>query len=234
MCGRFMLKSPVDEIASFFGIDPSSALHPRYNIAPSQEAAIIRSTSGGGRRLAFATFGLVPHWAEDPKVGYKMINARAETIDSLPSFRDAYRRRRCLVPADGFFEWQIVDATGQGPKQPYSIRRVDEKPFAFAGIHERWEAKHGGRIIESFAIVTTQANRTLAAIHPRMPVVLDAERGEQWLDTSIDGCALLKPCPEDWLVATMVGTRVNKPANDDPSVLEPTDRPITPAQGSLF
>jgi putative SOS response-associated peptidase YedK len=229
-----MLKTPIGEIAELFGIDASPAVPPRYNIAPSQEAVIIRNLSKGGRELAFAHFGLIPPWAADPRVAYKMINARGETVDRLPSFREAYRKRRCLVPTDGFFEWQTVDPSGRGPKQPYAIRRVDEKPFAFAGIHEHWQSKDGARRIESFAIVTTEANRTLAPIHPRMPVVLDAKAGERWLDTSIDGRALLKPCPEDWLSTTMIGTRINRPAIDDPSVLEPADRPMTPAQGSLF
>lgn len=229
-----MLKTPIDEIADLFGLDTSPALRPRYNIAPSQNTAIIRNTSQGGRELALAHFGLVPHWADDPKVAHKMINARGETVDRLPSFRDAYRKRRCLVPADGFFEWQTIDPSGKGPKQPYAIRRVDEKPFSFAGIHERWQSREGARTIESFAIVTTVANQTLAHIHPRMPVVLDAENGERWLDSSIDGRVLLKPCPEDWLSATMIGARINRPAIDDSSVLEPASRPITPAQGSLF
>jgi putative SOS response-associated peptidase YedK len=229
-----MLKTPVDEIIDLFGLDASPALHPRYNIAPSQDAAVIRMTPTGKRELILAQFGLVPHWADDPKVGYKMINARGETVDRLPSFRDAYRKRRCLIPADGFFEWQAVDAAGKAPKQPYAIRRVDKMPFAFAGIHEHWRSREGGRSIESFAIVTTEANRTLAPLHPRMPVVLDRDAGERWLDASIDGRPLLRPCPEDWLSATMIGARINRPAHDDPSVLEPPDRPITPAQGSLF
>lgn len=234
MCGRFMLKTPIGEIADLFGLDAVPALQPRYNIAPSQGAPIIRTTENGGRELALSHFGLIPHWADDPKVGYKMINARGETVDRLPSFRDAYQKRRCLIPTDGFFEWQTVDPMGKGPKQPFAIRRPDGKPFAFAGIHERWRSRDGARMIESFAIVTTEANRTLAPIHPRMPVVLAREACDLWLDTAKDGRPLLKPCPDDWLKATMIGPRINRPANDDPSVLEPVDCPIAPAQGSLF
>lgn len=237
MCGRFMLKSSLAEIADLFGIDQRPNLRPRYNIAPTQETAIIRGGSDHGlvdRELAMACFGLVPHWADDPKVSYKMINARGETVHRLPSFRDAYQKRRCLIPTDGFFEWQATDPSGKAPKQPFLIRRPDEKPFAFAGIHERWCAKNGAQTIESFAIVTTSANRTLAPIHHRMPVVLAPEACDLWLDPSSDGRPLLKPCPDDWLEPVMIGPRINKPANDDPSVLETVDRPITPAQGSLF
>ena len=229
-----MLKTPIDEIVDLFGLDASPALLPRYNIAPSQDAAIIRRSDNGGRELALAQFGLVPHWAKDPKVGYKMINARGETVDRLPSFREAYRKRRCLVVTDGFFEWQTVDITGKGPKQPFVIRRPDERPFAFAGIHECWRSQDGKRRIESFAIVTTTANARLAPIHPRMPVVLPAEAYEPWLNPSADGRSWLRPCPDDWLTAVMVGQRINRPAHDDPSVLEPADEPLTPAQGRLL
>ncbi len=234
MCGRFMLKAPIGEIADLFGFEPGPPLRPRYNIAPSQDALILRRSDDGEREPALAHFGLIPHWADDPKVGYKMINARGETVDRLPSFRDAYRKRRCLVPADGFFEWRTVDPAGKGPKQPYWIRRPDETPFAFAGIHEHWRSKDASRTIESFAIVTTEANRTLAPIHPRMPVVLAPEAFDLWLDPNRDGRPLLAPCPDDRLEPVMIGPRINRPAHDDPSVLRPVDRPITPAQGSLF
>ena len=234
MCGRFMLKTPIEEIADLFGLQDTRLLPPRYNIAPSQDAAIIRRAEGGERRLDLAHFGLVPHWAEDPKVGYKMINARGETVDRLPSFRGAYRQRRCLVPTDGFFEWQTIDPSGKGPKQPFAVRRPDERPFAFAGIYERWRSNDGARSVESFAIVTTEANRTLSPIHPRMPVVLAPEAYDLWLDPSSDGRSLLKPCPDDWLQPVMIGLRINLPTHDDPGVLEPSTSPITPAQGSLF
>ena len=234
MCGRFMLKTPIEEIADLFGLDATPVLPPRYNIAPSQNAAIIRSTEQGKRRLSLAQFGLIPHWAKDPKVGYKMINARGETVDRLPSFREAYRRRRCMIPTDGFFEWQTVDPSGKGPKQPFAIRRSDERPFAFAGIYEHWRSKDGARSIESFAIVTTEANRTLSPIHQRMPVVLAPEAYDLWLDPTSDGRKLLQPCPNDWLQPIMIGLRINRPAHDDPGVLEPATNPITPTQGSLF
>jgi putative SOS response-associated peptidase YedK len=163
-----------------------------------------------------------------------MINARGETVDRLPSFREAYHKRRCLVPTDGFYEWQTVDPAGKGPKQPFVIRRPDQRPFAFAGIHERWRSRDGGRSIESFAIVTTAANHRLASIHPRVPVVLPPEAHDHWLDASADDRSLLRPCPDDWLSAVMIGPRINRPAHDDPSVLEPVDKPVAPAQGRLF
>jgi putative SOS response-associated peptidase YedK len=229
-----MLKTPIDEIADLFGLTTSPPLHPRYNIAPSQDAAMIKIAENGDRELVMAHFGLIPHWADDPKVGYKMINARSETVDRLPSFRDAYRKRRCLIPTDGFFEWKTMDSTGKGPKQPYVIRRPDEKVYAFAGIHERWRSKDGSRVIDSFAIVTTEANRTLAPIHPRMPVVLGPDVYEIWLDSDRDGRPLLKSCPDDWLDTQMISLRINSPRHDDPSVLTPIDRPVIPTQGSLF
>lgn len=233
MCGRFMLKSSIDEIASLFDIDQRPNLRPRYNIAPTQETAIIRRTPEG-KELSMARFGFVPRWADDPKIAYKMINARGETVHRLPSFRDAYQKRRCLIPTDGFFEWQTVDSSPKAPKQPFWIRKPEENLFAFAGIHERWQSKDGTKTIESFAIVTTSANRTLTPIHHRMPVVLADEAFDLWLDLDRDPAPLIKPCPDDWLDPVMIGERINKPVNDDVKVLEPVDAPVTPAQGSLF
>lgn len=242
MCGRFMLKSSIEALHRLFDVEQRPNLRPRYNIAPSQDVAIVRRLAGqqaGANKtaceLASVRWGLIPSWAEDPNVGYKMINARAETVDRLPSFRDGYRKRRCLIPADGFFEWKAsADKGSRAPKQPYLIRRYDQKPFAFAGLHECWQAPSGERAIESCTIVTTTANRKLASIHHRMPVILCEKDYESWLDPTIEGGALLGPCPEDWLETVMIGDRINKPAHDDPSVLEPIDRPIEPAQGSLF
>ncbi len=236
MCGRFLLKSPIDELQTLFEFEQRPNLRPRYNIAPSQDVAIVRPRDdGSGRELTSVRWGLVPAWAEDPNVGYKMMNARGETVDRLPSFRDAYRKRRCLIPADGFYEWKAsAEADKKAPKQPYLIRRGDEKPFAFAGLFERWQAKGSGRVIESCTIVTTSANRKLAPIHHRMPVILDKKDFSTWLDPSSDAGLLIGPCPEDLLETLMISDQVNKPAHDDPSLLEPIDTPITPAQGSLF
>ena len=229
-----MLKASIDEIARLFDIDQRPNLRPRYNIAPTQETAIIRTGGGTRRELAMLRFGFVPRWADDPKIAYKMINARGETVHRLPSFQDAYQKRRCLIPTDGFFEWQAMDSAGKAPKQPYWIRKPDGGLFAFAGIHERWQSKNGERTIESFAIVTTSANQRLSPIHHRMPVVVGDDAYAQWLDPTIDGRPLLKPCPDDWLEPVMINERINKPANDDASVLQQVDTPVAPAQGSLF
>lgn len=236
MCGRFLLKSPIDELQTLFEFDQRPNLRPRYNIAPSQDVAIVRSRADEPR-LEFASvrWGLIPSWAEDPNVGYKMINARGETVDRLPSYRDAYRKRRCLIPTDGFYEWR-VSAKGDKntPKQPFLIQRRDKRPFAFAGLYERWQGKGGDRVIESCTIVTTQANQKLAPIHHRMPVILAKKDFPAWLDPTIDAGKLIGPCPDDWLETVMISDRVNKPAHDDKHVLEPIDAPIQPAQGSLF
>ena len=184
MCGRFMLKSSIDELQRLFDFEQRPNLRPRYNIAPSQDVAIVRPAAetgqGGGfagRELASVRWGLVPSWAEDPNVGYKMINARAETVHRLPSYRDAYKRRRCLIPADGFFEWKAPsDGSNKSPKQPFLIRKADGKAFAFAGLHEQWQPGEETGAIESCTIVTTTANLKLASIHHRMPVILAGER----------------------------------------------------------
>jgi putative SOS response-associated peptidase YedK len=164
-----------------------------------------------------ARWGLVPYWAEDVKIGNRLINARAETIERTPAFREAYRRRRCLVPADGFFEWRKEGKT----RQPLLIRRKDQAPFAFAGLWERWR-QPDGQILRSCSIVTCPANALVAAVHDRMPVILDPGDFERWLDPeATDGRTLLHPCPDDWLEAYEVSPRVNSPANDDPECITP-------------
>lgn len=239
MCGRFLLMSPIEALQKLFEIKQRPNLRARYNIAPSQDVAIVRRSTDvedrAARELVSVRWGLIPSWAEDPKISYKMINARSETVDRLPSYRDAYRKRRCLIPADGFFEWQAnAGKDSKAPKQPFLIRRRDRAPFAFAGLYERWQAPNAGRVIETCTIVTTLANQCLAPIHHRMPVILGEGDYESWLDPKTDGKPLLGPCPDDWLETVMISDRINKPAHDDPGVLEPIDRPIEPAQGSLF
>jgi len=234
--------SPIEVLQKLFDFRQRPNLRARYNIAPSQDVAIVRrlaerqpGVDKTERELASVRWGLIPSWAEDPKVSYKMINARAETVDRLPSYRDAYKKRRCLIPADGFFEWKASNGKNRkAPKQPYLIRRRDQEPFAFAGLYEHWRAPNSERIIETCTIITTTANQGLAPIHHRMPVILAEKDHESWLDPTVDGRALLGPCPDDWLETVMINDRINKPAHDDPSVLEPIDRPIEPAQGSLF
>ena len=165
-------------------------------------------------------WGLVPAWAEEPKVGGQMINARAESAATKPVFREAFRRRRCLVPADGFYEWKKLTSG----KQPYCIRGRDHQPFAFAGLWERWLGSDAYPPIESFTILTTEPNALLRPLHDRMPVILDPGDFDLWLDPAIGEPdrlrRLLSPFPDDRLVAYPVSTRVNRPANDDPSCLE--------------
>jgi len=216
-----------------FGVAESPNLMARYNIAPTQAAAVVRLTpADGGRELVLLRWGLVPSWSKDPATGASPINARADTVAAKPSFRAAFRARRCLVPADGFYEWQ-APVSGKGPKQPYLIRRRASDPaqgtFAFAGLWERWQG--AGQTIESFAIVTTDANATLRPIHHRMPVILDPRDYAAWLDCdNMRAGDLLRPAPDDALVAVPISTRVNSVANDDPGVIEPVAVPAPMAE----
>jgi putative SOS response-associated peptidase YedK len=195
-------------------------LTPRYNIAPSQMILVGRLNRSGEREAAFLKWGLVPHWADDTKIGYQLINARAETIASKPSFRDAFRKRRCLVPADGFYEWQ---ARGR-VKQPYRFHRADGKPFLIAGLWERRE-RPGEEPLESCTLITTEANETLRRFHERMPLILDRSAAREWLTPEplapMIAERLLRPAPDDLLVFDAVSPRVNNPRVDDPSLIEP-------------
>ncbi|MGQ0677913.1 MAG: SOS response-associated peptidase [Rhodospirillales bacterium] len=227
MCGRFLLTAPVEALRRLFGVADSPNLMARYNIAPTQPAAVVRRKPGdGGRELVLLRWGLVPSWAKDPAIGANLINARADTLAAKPSFRAAYRKRRCLVPADGFYEWQAPEA-GKGPKRPYLIARRDGATFAFAALWEHW---HGaGQTIESFAIVTTDANAALKAIHHRMPAILEPRDYAEWLVPKNPRAGdLLKPAPDDALAASPISTRVNSVANDAPAVIERLPGPPDP------
>jgi len=231
LCGRFTLRARPEDVAEHFELDGELSLQPRFNVAPGQEVPIVRRDDGGGRRLEQRTWGLVPFWATDPAVGNRMINARSETVSEKPAFRQAVAKRRCLVPADGFYEW----ASGPAPKQPYWIGRADEGLFAFAGLFEDWHAE-ASDAIRSCTILTTTANATLAPIHHRMPVILAPSAYATWVDddpkSSGDRLALLAPCPDDWLRAHPVSLRVNSPRHDDPECLAPA--PPQPVQESLL
>ncbi len=229
MCGRFTLRAPAHDLAAAFGVDLRANLAPRYNIAPTQPVAVLRAGAAGAggdkalaRVLALLRWGLIPAWTRDPSIGARMINARAETLAEKPAFRAAYRARRCLVLADGFYEWRKpAEGEGRGAaKQPWFIHRADDAPFAFAGLWERWTGPDGAAI-ESCAIVTTEANARLAPIHDRMPVIVPPEAYDLWLDcrhgASERVAALLRPAPDDALVAHRVSRYVNAPANDDPA-----------------
>lgn len=233
MCGRYSLTSPVESVVRLFGLDGRPNLPPRYNIAPSQDVVVVRAEIGG-RELRFMRWGLVPSWAKDITIGQRMINARAETVAEKPSFRSAFKRRRCLIPADGFYEWQ---AQGKGPKQPYRIHREDGMPFAFAGLWEAWLSGEGDELL-TCTIITTESNRTLREIHPRMPAVLDPKNYSVWLEPTHGDAAslraMLAPAPEDWLVAYPVSTRVNNVRNDDADCIVPLDAPPQTGSGRLI
>lgn len=235
MCGRMIQMTPLEVLRQIFGFAGAPNLRPRYNLAPTQDAAVIRD-AGRGREIAVLRWGLVPAWAKDTSGAAKLINARSETAADKPSFRSALRQRRCLVPVDGFYEWQ---AAGDGRrKQPFVIRRPDHAPFALAGLWERWQGPEGA--LETFAVLTTAANRTLSALHERMPVVLAPDDWAVWLDPAAPApvvTGLLRPAPDDALVMRPVSQRVGGVANDDPSLMDPAapaPPPPEPRQASLF
>ena len=177
MCSRYFLDADGNVIAFTFAVTAHAELRKRFNIAPTQQAPIVRATKEGGRELAMARWGLVPYWAKDLSVGTKMINARSEGVEAKPAFKAAVEKRRCIVPATGFFEWKGVARM----KQPYAITLPDRHVFGFAGLWERWKPAEAGDAVETFAIVTTDANAVVAEIHDRMPVILPKEAEEAWL-----------------------------------------------------
>ncbi len=222
MCGRFTLRTPAHTLAKAFGVPELPNLRPRYNVAPTQDVpAVRRAGDGAARELAMRRWGLIPSWAREPGIGSRMINARAETVAEKPSFRSAFRRRRCLVPADGFYEWQ---KTPGGAKQPFHIHLEDDAPFAIAGLWERWQPPDG-EAIESCTLITTGANELLRPIHDRMPVILAPADYDAWLDPEPAPAeelkALLRPYPADEMTATAVGRQVNDARNDEPGCVEP-------------
>lgn len=214
MCGRFAFYSPTEATAALFGAEAAADLAPRYNVAPTQEIAAIRNDRDG-RELVPLRWGLVPFWAKDPSIGNRMINARAETIAEKPSFRAAYRKRRCVILADGFYEWRR-ETDG---KTPYYISLANADPLAFAGLWESWTDKSTGESLQTATIVTTAANTFMAPLHHRMPVVLVPETATGWLDSPDDVLsAYQETAPE--LRAWPVSRRVNSPANDDAELID--------------
>ena len=226
MCGRFTQRLPwreLDELLDLIGTPQN--LRPRYNVAPGQSIATVR-LADGGRRLSMLRWGLVPAWAKEPNIGYKMINARSETAHQKPSFRDAFKARRCLIPADGFYEWK----RGGKAKQPYLIGMKNGAGFVFAGLWESWRVPDGlaltgslsdlepGDTLETCTILTTEANAVLAPIYPRMPVILPAHAYDPWLAGE---AVPLAPYPADAMTFHPVSTLVNKPANDDERCVDP-------------
>ena len=209
MCGRYSLHSSPDVIALMFGLSAIPAYQPRYNIAPAAQALIIKQNGA-----AMVRWGLVPRWAKDvkgiPSTGAGMNNARAETVAQKPSFREAYRKRRCLIPANGFYEWKLEN----GVKQPYYVHPAGAELFAFAGLWEQWMD------LQTCAIVTIDANEKMAAVHDRMPVILDRKDYSRWL-AGEEG--LLHPCAPDAIDIRRVSRAVNNARNDLPELIEPED-----------
>ena len=236
MCGRFALTSTPEDLAQVFGLD-AVELSPRYNIAPQQDVATVTaSREGGDQQLSLRRWGLVPRWADDPRIGARLINARAETVASKPAFRDAFRRRRCLVPCDGFYEWR---RESDGTKQPYFIELAERAsgPFGMAGLFEAWVGP-GDEGFESCTVLTTEANATVAALHHRMPVILDPEDFAQWLDPGLSDPdrlePLLRPFPAEAVALRPVAPRVNDARIDDAECLAPYEPPAVSVQGVLF
>lgn len=220
MCGRYTNHTPAKIYAQIFnatldGIETP----PRFNIAPSDNVLACRVDADGKRKLVTLKWGLIPFWAKEPKIGYKMINARAETVATKPAFRAAFRHRRCLICADGFYEWK---PTKHG-KQPYHIRLIGGQPFAFAGLWEHWERED--QTIESCTVIVTDANELVNPIHDRMPMILSPDDYDRWLDptnaNSSELQQLLQPFPADEMESYPVGKAVNRAGLDEPRMIEP-------------
>jgi len=224
MCGRVIQSSGRLRYGIVEGMDMrDSRAHnypPRWNAAPGQELLVIRCNHETGVvSLDPLRWGLIPHWCQDPKGGHKPINAKCETVNRLPMFKDAYRRRRCILPVDGFFEWKAIK--GQRTKHPYAIAMKDGEPFGIGGLWENWKDPTLGEWIRTFVVITTDANELVAQIHDRMPLILTSSDYKRWLSDEPDPRDLLRPFPAEPMRMWPISTRVNKPENDDPSILEP-------------
>jgi|YelNatPaOPRAMG01_1025707.scaffolds.fasta_scaffold10031_5 putative SOS response-associated peptidase YedK len=223
MCGRYVLKTSMRQLQRIYGIPDddtsrSEEWRPRYNLAPSQDAPVVRVLAGQ-RRLDLLRWGLLPGWATDPTLALKLINARSETVATKPAFRGAFRSRRCIVPADGFYEWQA----GPSGKQPFYIHAADDSVLSLAGLWETWRSP-GGEVLETYAILTTEANAWMRPLHDRMPVILLGEAVDQWLDPASSAGALqslLKAPPEVSLKAYPVSRAVGAVKNDSAELIEP-------------
>ena len=218
MCGRFALIVDAAVLADVFDVDPPRQLQPRFNIAPTQTIPIVRAGKDDAREYSMVRWGLVPSWAKDDRIGARMINARGETVAEKPSFRSAVKSRRCLIPADGFYEWVRTESG----KQPHFIHFADRRPFAFAGLWERWHKGEGGPL-DTCTIITTTPNELIADLHDRMPVILPPDRFEEWLEpaplTPERLQEVLAPHPPEGMEAYPVSTYVNKPVNEGPECI---------------
>lgn len=223
MCGRYAIYGPISranrDSIEFLGEE--IVFHPTYNAAPTQNLPIFRVDSRRGRELTLLRWGLVPSWAKDPAIGTRMINARSETVTEKPAFRAAFRRRRCLVPMSGFYEWQRAG----GRKVPHFVRLLNAEIFAAAGLYESWPGNDGEEPVESYTILTTAANELMRALHDRMPVLLHERDYEAWLDPKNEKTATLSglfaPFPAEEMRAYAISTRVNNARYDDAGLIEP-------------
>jgi putative SOS response-associated peptidase YedK len=225
MCGRFALYVTLEELADYFGLpEPPNQLAPRYNIAPTQPVGLVRvNAQSQEREWALTLWGLIPSWSKDPSIGARMINARAETVDEKPAFRAAFKRRRCIIPTSGFYEWKKTD----GGKQPYFITSANGEPLGLAGLWESWSGPNGEEL-ESCTILTTDANEAVATLHDRMPVILMPEDYDDWLGAGKDSTPaqlsqlkhLLRPFPSELMTLYPVSTYVNSPRNEGEACIE--------------
>jgi putative SOS response-associated peptidase YedK len=221
MCGRFTLTVDAESIQmNFPWLKVPEPIKPRYNIAPSQPVAVIANTNE--KKLDFLIWGLIPSWAKDPKIGNRLINARGETLAEKPSFRAAYRRRRCLILTDGFYEW--VKQPGQKTKSPFYVQLKSKQPFVFAGLWETWFSPDGSEL-KTTTIITTEPNDLISRIHARMPVIIPEQAYNLWLESTEKSPEelnhLLKPFPSDEMIQFPVSRVVNSPTNDSPECIEP-------------
>ncbi len=237
MCGRYVSSSTPDQIARYFDADeqPERALDPSWNVAPTDDIYVVREREGV-RQVAEHHWGLVPFWAKSVAIGNKMINARADGLATKGAFKDSFAHKRCIVPADGFYEWQRLP--GQKVKQPYLITRPGREPLAFAGLWSSWRppGSDGSERLRSATIITTTPNDLMATIHDRMPVILPASAWDEWLDptnTDVDDLGrLLVPAPTDLLTMRAVSTEVNNVRNQGPHLIDPVEPPAV--QGQLL
>jgi putative SOS response-associated peptidase YedK len=226
MCGRFVLMTPGGSLASHFRLTEEPTLEPRYNIAPTQVVAIVAESRQESRReLRMVKWGLIPFWAQDARAGARLINARSESAAEKPAFRTAFKRRRCLIPADGFYHWKKTE----GSKGPYFVGLANQEVFAFAGLWDWWKSPEG-EIVESCTILTTDANDLLRPMLDRMPVILSPKDYDLWLDPELSNPELLKPLlkpyPSDKMIVYRVGEKVNKATYVAPDCIEPLDKAV--------
>jgi putative SOS response-associated peptidase YedK len=226
MCGRYVRKSTRREIAAWFGAEDDDALEwgASYNVAPQTFQPVVRlNRDTGMREIVLMRWGLIPYWSKDAQIGYSTINAKAETVATAPAFREAFKRRRCLVPADAFYEWQTLDPKH---KQPFAIALSSREPYGFAGLWERWKNPASGEWVESFSIITTDPNQVVAPLHNRMPVIIERKDYARWLgggNPAQPPLDLLRPFPAEQMIAWKVDKAVGNVRNDTAQMLEQPD-----------